>query len=32
MSNADCIVLLDHAQGEVARGDRVKVVFLQGLI
>jgi molybdopterin molybdotransferase len=32
MSNADCIVLLDHAQGEIARGDRVKVVFLQGLI
>lgn len=32
MSNADCIVLLEHDQGEIARGDKVKVIFLEGLI
>ena len=32
MSNADCIVLLDHDKGEITRGDLVKVIYLQGLI
>lgn len=32
MSNADCIVLLEQDQGEIARGEKVKVIFLQGLI